>query len=136
MQMLWQNVLCNYMVCRAKTGESVGLATAYNADLRNGHAYLALVLVPEAVGSLIGHDANLLMVNYLLRGWNFRKLYGETSARNVEAFFRSAVGKELHIEGRLKDHEYYDGRYWDTLIVALYREEWERIIARRLHRIT
>jgi hypothetical protein len=33
-------------------------------------------------------------------------------------------------EARLRDHMYYDGRYWDKLILALYRDTWEARSAR------
>jgi hypothetical protein len=38
-------------------------------------------------------------------------------------------------EGCLRDHEFYQGRYWDLHIAAVYRTDWERgAIARLLAR--
>ena len=111
------------------------MITAYNADLRNGHAYLALIVQPSKRRALIAHDANLLFINYLLTGWAFRKLYGETSERNLESLFPGAVGRYVKVEARLVDHEHFDGQYWDTIIMALYRSDWEAIINERLPRI-
>jgi RimJ/RimL family protein N-acetyltransferase len=135
MQALWQNVLVQFMIERRSNGSPVGLITCYDADLRNGYAHLAMVLLPESGRAILAHDANLLFVNYLFRGWNLRKLYGITGERNLRDF-AAGIDRYYKIEGRLVDHEYYDGRYWDSYIMALYREDWQILIERRLHRIT
>jgi RimJ/RimL family protein N-acetyltransferase len=133
-QRLWANVLAQFVAVRVSDGAPIGLASAYNADFKNGHAYLALALEPDFTAARWAHDITVLFVNYLFCGWPFRKLYGETGERNMRSFSRGS-GKYFHEEGRLKAHEYFDGRYWDTVLTAMYRDEWEPIIARDLPRI-
>jgi RimJ/RimL family protein N-acetyltransferase len=132
--LLWQHVLCQFVICR-RSGEPVGLITAYNADLRNGFAYLAMVVAPEAAGGLLTFDASVLFINYVFYGWNLRKLYGETTERHMRGAFGGAVGRVVEIEGRLRDHELIDGSYSDAIILALYRDKWRAIMADRLQRI-
>jgi RimJ/RimL family protein N-acetyltransferase len=132
--LLWQNVLCQFMICR-RSGEPIGLISAYNADLRNGFAYLAMIVSPEAAGGLFTFDASVLFINYLFYGWNLRKLYGETTERHLKSVFGGAVGRVVEIEGRLREHELMDGSYSDAIIVALYREKWKAVMAERLSRI-
>jgi hypothetical protein len=47
----------------------------------------------------------------------------------------SGVERVFREEGCLRDHEFYQGRYWDLHIAAVYRTDWERgAIARLLAR--
>lgn len=128
---LWQATLVQFIVVRRSDDMRLGLISAYNVDLRSGYAYIALAFAPPFQKGIYSHDANLLFVNYLFRGWNFRKLYGESGEKSMA----SAMGgneKYFRIEGCLKEHEYFDGKYWDSYTVALYRSDWEQLIAERL----
>ncbi|EFC86323.1 hypothetical protein FrEUN1fDRAFT_0593 [Parafrankia sp. EUN1f] len=33
----------------------------------------------------------------------------------------SGAGRHFDVEGRLSDHSYYDGRYWDEYLLAIRR---------------
>jgi RimJ/RimL family protein N-acetyltransferase len=134
-QMLWQNVLCQFVVIRRKDSSRVGLITAFNSDFRNGFTYLALVIDPGATKTLAAHDSTMLLINYLFRGWNFRKVYAETTERHIDRLFPGAINRYVRVEARLPRHEFFDGRYWEGCILALYRDEWMRILAERLPRI-
>jgi len=78
-------------------------------------------------------EASILFVNYLLRGFGFQKLYGETPEQ-VASEFSAGFGERVEVEGRLRNHEYLDGTWHDVLVVALYRDPWlelaEKWIAR------
>ncbi len=43
------------------------------------------------------------------------------------AQIKSGLGRFFHEEGRLKAHHYYDGRYYDQLLLALYREDFDQM---------
>lgn len=131
---LWENQMVQFMIMRRKDNARVGLISVYNVDLRNGHGCLAMAIAPPYQSGVYAHDANLLFLNYLLRGWNLRKLYGESGEQSM-ATVMGGEDKYFKIEGRLRDHEYFDGRYWDTYTLALYREDWEALIAERLPRV-
>jgi hypothetical protein len=64
-------------------------------------------------------------VNYLFVNWDFRKLYAQAPEFNVPQF-GSGKDRLLVEEGRLCEHVFFDGRYWDDVIFAVYRSEWER----------
>lgn len=131
--MLWNGVLCQFIICQRTNGMPLGSISAYNADIKSGFVYLSLIVAPEVVGTPVAYDSVILFLNYLFQGWNFRKIYGETSERHAEHLFRSALYKDaVVVEGRLRAHEFAAGKYWDSLIVALYRDDWEEIVARRL----
>ncbi len=65
-----------------------------------------------------------LFLEYVFRGWSFRKLYFELPEFNLAQFSRG-VNRLFVEEGRLREHLYYDGRFWDKVILALYRTTWE-----------
>lgn len=80
-------------------------------------------------GSGIALEPVRLFVDYLFDVWPFRKLYFELPEFNYQQFSSVAEGP-LRVEGRLVDHDYFGGRYWDRLILAVHRghpgDRWGR----------
>ena len=64
-----------------------------------------------------------LFVDHLFRSWNLRKLIVEIVEMNLPQF-GSAVETVLQIEGRLREFEFYDGRYWDLVIAVIDKTRW------------
>ena len=67
----------------------------------------------------------LLFFDYLFTVFNIRKLYAEVLEFNFGQF-ASGAEHVFKVEGRLTDHDWYDGRYWDMLVLALYRDDFMR----------
>lgn len=122
---LWKEVLVQLVVESRSKKEPIGLVAAYSPDMKNGTVHLGVVLIPGRTRRGIGAEAGGLFVDYLFRTWNFRKLYGYTPGWNLDQFAEGA-NRAFREEGRLVTHEYYDGRYWDLHIMALYRADWEK----------
>ena len=112
---------------RQSRREPVGLVAAYNPSFPNGHVHLAVMTTSKHLGGGNGLYAVALFLNYVFTTWSFRKVYLETTEFNYEQF-RSGAGRFFEEEGRLRDHEYFDGRYWDFITLAIYRDTWERKI--------
>ncbi|WP_322756369.1 phosphopantetheine-binding protein [Frankia sp. Cas3] len=117
---LWQGVLAQFVVVLPATGEPIGLVVAYNADTTRGIAYLAAVFTPDYLLTGLPASAVELFVRYLFQVWNLRKLYMEVPEFNYE-LIASGEGRRFDIEGRLRDFNYYDGRFWDEYLLALCR---------------
>ncbi len=124
-QTLWNNVLAQFIVEQRHDGSPVGLVTGYNADHRHSRAYFAAQSRPDLIESGIVLEGVAVLLDYLFRTWPFRKLYIETLDFNFDQF-ASATTHFLEIEGRLKEWEYHDGRYWDMLIASISRSTWEK----------
>lgn len=122
---LFDGVLAQYMAVRATSGEPVGLTVAYNANHANGFAYIAALSLERWRGTGLMMEGVSLFVTHVLSTWQFRKLYVEVPAYNVGSF-GSAIGSVLHQEGTLRHHEYHAGQYWDLLLLAIYRADWQR----------
>jgi RimJ/RimL family protein N-acetyltransferase len=124
---LWAGVLAQFVV--VEKGERRGLVVAYDADLRHGFAYMGAIMEPARQATGLGVEAMVLFIHYLFGTWNFRKLYMELPEYNLE-WMANRVGKGLVEEGRLRQHFYYAGRWWDKLILAIYRDDFYRGVGR------
>lgn len=120
------NVLVQFAVVSNQDPKSpVGLVTAYNANLQDGTVYLGAVGSRQLGGGVL--EGFILMIGYLFDVWPLRKIYMETPEFNVSQFASAVEGGYLHEEGRLASHRYFSGRYWDHLIYAHYRDDYERL---------
>jgi len=124
-ELLWAGVLAQYVMIWRRDGTRIGTAMCYAADFRNRHAFIAGALVPN-FGSPYALEGFVLFLDHLFAEFDFRKLYGQTVGRNVHTFW-SAIGPIVHEEGRLREHEYFNGRYEDRFTFAIYGEEWRSL---------
>jgi RimJ/RimL family protein N-acetyltransferase len=139
---LWNGVLCQFAVCERSNGFPAGLVIAFNAEPFNGVCSIALLARPNFIDSGLVTDGMSLLIDYVFRCWNFRKLYGESIEFNYSRFGEPgergdpSVADLWRIEGTLREHTYYNGQYWDKHIVSIAREKWtehrDRILARIL----
>lgn len=116
---LWGQVLVQYVVRTHATGEPVGLVVAYSADLAQGHASVAAVFLPEHAGTGLAADITALFVRYLFHTFRLRKLYLEIPGFNWPQL-RSGAGRQFQVEGVLRDHDFYAGRFWNKYLCAIY----------------
>src|SRR5262245_33507497 len=117
---LFDNVLAQYVIETA-SGRLGGLAVCYAANMRNGFAYVGIVAAPDFLGTGLAIEGTALFLTYLFSHWNFRKLYAEVPAFNLQQF-ESAIGKYCQVEGLLLDHEYFAEEWWDLHILAFHRD--------------
>jgi RimJ/RimL family protein N-acetyltransferase len=116
-------VLVQFIVERMATLERVGLVSAYGANFRDGWVYIAALSSPDHAHSGAAVDGLIVLVNYVFQNWPMRKIYLEAMEYNYLQFERYAPSLATE-EGRLRDHVFYDGRYWDAVTSAIYRKEW------------
>lgn len=126
---LWDSVLAQFIVERAGSGRQVGLVAITSPDFRNGFAYVSALATPDTQGTGLLAEAALLAFHYAFNTWPFRKIYMEATDDSFQAF-KGGLDGLFAEEGRLTDHVYWNGRYVDMVIVAVYRRTWERLIPR------
>jgi RimJ/RimL family protein N-acetyltransferase/aryl carrier-like protein len=119
---LWGQVLVQYVAREVNGDEPVGLVVAYAADLAQGHAFVGAVFVPEHAGTGLAAEATAMFVRYLFHAFPLRKLYLEVPGFNWPQV-QSGAGRLFHVEGVLKGHDFYAGRYWDKYLCAVYRPD-------------
>ena len=111
-QTIWNGVLTQFIVVEKVRGTMIGSVLAYNTDLNHGFTYAAAAMLGEVAGFGIGIEAVDLFVRHLFACYRFRKIYFEVPEYNISQF-GSSIGSLLRQEGILKDHTYYQGKFWD-----------------------
>lgn len=120
---LWSDVLAQHLVVERRENGLVGLALAYRPNFQDGHAYLGAVRFGPRTHSPLMLLGVGIFIHYVFTCWPFRKLYFETTEYNYSQF-ASGAGDLFEVEGRLREHRFVAGRYWDELILGISREHW------------
>jgi RimJ/RimL family protein N-acetyltransferase len=104
----------------ARGDDVVGLVVAYSPS--EGHVHLGAVFDPAHTGSGLAAQAVVVFARYLFHSFPLRKLYLEIPEFNMPQL-RSGVGRLFQVEGVLREHCYYAGRWWDQHIAAIYPDD-------------
>jgi RimJ/RimL family protein N-acetyltransferase len=134
-QQLWQTTVAQFIVERTTDNQRVGFVQAFDASERNGYCHFAILLDPGLERSGWGFESMLLFLDYIFTVFPFRKLYAEVPEFNYGQFASGERGV-FRVEGQLKDHEWHAGQFWDTYLIALYREDFERDWHPRIEQLT
>lgn len=120
---LWESVLAQFIVEGVTGHDKLGLVSVTSPNFRDSYAYVSAVGAPKVQGSGLMAEAVVLAFNYAFTTWPFRKLYMEATETSY-SFFKSGLGRFFNEEGRLREHSFWNGRYEDLLILAVYRTTW------------
>lgn len=121
-RLLWEEVLAQFMIT-CGGGRRVGLVSAFEPDPRNRTVHLAVLQDPEWAGSGLALEGVAVFLSYLFCQFDLRKVYAECLEGNYLPF-ASGSGRLFDVEGRLRAHEYVDGRYEDVYLLAVERTKW------------
>jgi RimJ/RimL family protein N-acetyltransferase len=116
---LWQQVMVQFVVRGTAKNAPAGHVVVYGADPSLHHAYLGAAFLPAHVGSGLAAQIVALAVRYLFHTFPLRKVYLEVPGFNYDQI-RSGEGRLFTVEGRLRDHAFYAGQYWDQYLCAIY----------------
>lgn len=122
-QLLWSGVLAQFVVEELKTGRPLGLVAAFDAAPDLSHVAIGVIFEEDVRGRQWPAESILLFLGYLFDHWPLRKLYAHVPEYNMGPL-RGTLRRGMSVEGRLSDHVYFDGRYWDEFILALRREDF------------
>lgn len=121
---LWNQVLLQFVVRRIDNDQPVGHVVAYGDELSLRHTYVGAVFHPDSAGKGLAAQAVSLFVRHLFHTFPLHKIYMEIPGINWPQV-ESGQGRLFRVEGVLRDHDYYAGRYWDKYICALYPDDFE-----------
>jgi len=69
-------------------------------------------------------EAAHAIVDFGFSSFNLHRVWSWCVADNLgSAHILEKLG--MHLEGRLRENEYYKGRWWDTLMYAILADEWD-----------
>lgn len=106
----------------------IGVVLAGQVDERSNTIQIGTCLMPNFIGSGKGVMATIVLCEYLFTRLCFRKIYSYSVDFNYFNFFKR-MGLHTRVEACLKEHRYFQGRYWDVRIFSVLREEWEHFAA-------
>jgi RimJ/RimL family protein N-acetyltransferase len=118
-----------FIVEKRGSGTAIGVVGTDDLNLVHGHAFSWVFLAPEYRRSYFGAAALVRLLDFLFARYNLRKVYTMTGETNPYSL--AALKKSMRLEGCLRQHYGYGGRYWDMYCFALYRDDWERAQTQR-----
>ena len=131
---LWESVLAQFIIEGFNSQKPLGLVAITSPNFRDGFAYISALGPPETQGRGLIAEGVLLGFHYAFTTWPFRKIYMEATEESYKAF-KSGLGRFFIEEGRLKEHAFWNGRFIDVLILAVYRQVWAELAPAMLKRV-
>jgi hypothetical protein len=123
---LWESVLAQFVIEGVASRKPLGLVAITSANFRDSYTYLSALGPAALQGSGLIAEGVLLGFDYAFATWPFRKIYMEATDESYQAF-GSGLGRFFVEEGRLREHAYWNGRFTDVRILAVYRQVWLRL---------
>ena len=121
-QSLYTGVLCQFAVCPNENRDRfAGLVVAYNSNSQDGFCYMAAITDKTFGSGTV--EAVALFLRYLFKYWPIRKIYLESVEYNIPQYASAIKLGIFKEEGRLRNHHYFDDRYWDLVFLAIYRDD-------------
>ncbi len=111
-----------FLIENKETKALIGMVYSYNTSLIDKYTYLCIYLIPEATQQGIGAVAGQMFGNYLYAQYGFRKVYAEVMAFNSPSL-KICQRNGFTEEARLKEHRWFNGKYWDQIILSIQLEE-------------
>jgi RimJ/RimL family protein N-acetyltransferase len=103
----------------------IGLCGLHDLDVKNRSVQLGILLgVKELWGKGHGTEATRLLIRHAFDTLNLNRVWlhvYEDNARGIRAYEKAGFKKE----GVLRQDNFRDGKYADTIVMAILREEWQ-----------
>ena len=106
-------------------GKLIGTAGLHHRERRLGATAFGIAIYDrDYLGKGYGRDAISVLINWAFQIQNFRRIWLETWATNERAL-RCYQALGFVEEGRLREHAYYNGTYFDVVLMGMLRSEWD-----------
>lgn len=122
-------VKTQFIVRHRADAARLGHVVLYGYDERGCYGYLAGAMLPKIWRTGLPVEAMFLFAVHCFSVFPLRKAYFEVPEFNL-GDIESALDRILVQEGKLSDHVYADGRYWDMWILALSRDRLRDAVVR------
>ena len=111
------------------SGRLIGSCGIRRKPDNNREADIGYELAPEHWGRGYATEAAMAMVDFGFRELELHRISSWCIADNApSARVLERVG--LRLEGRLRENDYFKGRWWDTLLYGLLEDEWNAVTSR------
>lgn len=111
-----------FVIVRVKDNQPLGIISFFNLNSLNRSAELGILIDPDERNNGYATEAMKLLITYLFKFRNLNKVYAETADFNSESIrLLESVGFKL--DGRLRNHHYFNDEFHDKLNYSLLRFE-------------
>jgi RimJ/RimL family protein N-acetyltransferase len=112
------------VVIRA-SDKPIGVVGLHEPDARNRHAGFGIAIgAKEDWGKGYGTEATRIVVQHAFATLNLNRVWLKVYENNPHGL-RAYENVGFKKEGVLRQDNFREGRYWDTIIMGLLREDWE-----------
>jgi ribosomal-protein-alanine N-acetyltransferase len=112
-------------IVRRDVDQLIGTTGFHQFNHHNRNALFGISIGDKGVwGQGFGTEASALMMRHAFEGLNLHRVTLHVFEYNPRAI-RIYEKLGFRREGAMRQENYRDGRYWDTIIMGLLREEWE-----------
>lgn len=118
-----QKMAINWAMIQTSDKQMIGCIGLVNIDAENDHAEIGYILLPEFQGKGFMHEAMQAVIDFSFEKLGVHRLSGNVDPENTAS---SKVLEKcgFKLEGHLREHEIFEGRYLDSLIYGLLNREY------------
>ena len=107
-----------------ESDELIGITGIDQIDHRSRHGRFGIIIgVKDAWNKGYGTETTRLMVRYAFDVVNLNRVWLHVHEHNIGAI-RAYEKAGFRVEGRLRQENYLDGQYHDTIVMAILRQDW------------
>jgi len=115
-------------------GRPAGFIYSYDANVRDGYAFVAAFLEPGSRSKGLAARAGLLFAHHLFSFDPLHKLYFDVFEYNRPSL-DALLGAGMRVEGAFGRHRFFNGQHWTVYRLAMYREDFYGRFASVLRRL-
>jgi RimJ/RimL family protein N-acetyltransferase len=113
------------VIVRRDVDQPVGVTGLTDIDFRNRHAVFGITIgAKDSWDCGFGTEATFLMVAHAFETLNLNRVMLQVHASNPRGQ-RAYEKVGFRLEGVLRQENFREGRYWDTVVMAILRQEWD-----------
>lgn len=111
------------VVLDKEVNEPIGFVQAYNLNLEAGWCFATVYMTQDYRQSNRSTEAYICLLDFVFRRFGLRKVYVDVYEFGLDSMKLLMTGGFVE-EGRFREHSWFDGRYWDVVRLAVYRDGW------------
>lgn len=106
------------------SGELLGTCGVRLEDVEHRQASFGCAIARPYWGQGYAYEAARRLIGFGFSSLPIHRLYAETNSENSRS---RALAERLgmRLEGEFRQHKYFRGRWWNTAIYAVLKEEWQ-----------
>jgi ribosomal-protein-alanine N-acetyltransferase len=107
-----------------QTGEMIGTCGVRIEDAEHQQASFGCAIARPYWGKGLAFEASQQIINFGFSSLPVHRIFAETISENTRArLLAERLGMKL--EGELRQNRFFRGRWWNTLIYSILRDEWK-----------